>query len=527
MLANGISIVTQRVSRRNWARLLLPTIADLLFVNFFLFLLFVIGDGLLRDGDTGYHIRTGEFILRTRTIPKHDIFSFISPPLPWTAHEWLSEVIMALVHQAFGLTGIVIVFSLVISLTSLLLFQFMRTHKGDILLTVFVVGLVTISASLHWLARPHIFSLLLTVVWYQILDSYHYKQKNLLCWLPPLMLLWVNLHGGFMFGFLLLGLYLLGNLAEFIFPKRQTRETAKKKLKLLTSITAVSLLFSFINPFGYHILLFPFKFTSDSFLMSNVVEFLSPNFHGPLPFKYLFLLTIAVLAVSGAALNAVEATLTILLSYMALYSARYIPLFAVVMAPILLRQMEIIFGKARGNLIQFIKTRSKNIAAIDQSIRGGLWPVIAIVAVYILATSGYIKYGFDESKMPVAAVDFLRREHLKGNMFSDDEFGDYVIYAAWPEYKVFIDGRSDMYGSTWGGQYLKVVTLQPDWEKVIEKNNITWVFSSATSPLSSILLEKKSWHLVYADKVANIFVKKISQNHFLVEKYPDVKPVVS
>jgi len=340
------------------------------------------------------------------------------------------------------------------------------------------------------------------------------------------MLLWVNLHGGFIFGFVLLGLYLLGNLAEFIFPTNQTKETSKKKLKLLASTAAVSVLFSLFNPFGYHILLFPFKFTSDNFLMSNVFEFLSPNFHGALPFKYLFLLTIAALAVSGVALNAIEATLTILLSYMALYSARYIPLFAVIVAPILLRQMQIIFGKARGKLIQFIKTRSENIAAIDKSIRGGLWPVIAIVAVYILATNGYIKYGFDESKMPVAAVDFLKREHLRGNMFSDDEFGDYVIYAAWPEYKVFIDGRSDMYGSTWGSQYLKVVTVQPDWEKIIEKNNITWVFSSATSSLSSILLEKKDWHLVYADKVANIFVKEIPVNRRLMEKYPDVKPVV-
>jgi hypothetical protein len=469
----------------------------------------------------------GEFILRTRTIPKHDIFSFISPPLPWTAHEWLSEVIMALVHQTFGLTGIVVVFSLVISLTSLLLFQFVRTNKADILLTLFVVGLVTISASLHWLARPHLFSLFLTVVWYHLLDSYHYRDKNVLYWLPLLMLLWVNLHGGFMFGFMLLGVYLLGNLKEFIFPTHQAKEISKKKLTRLASTSAVCLLCSLINPYGYHILLFPFKFMSDNFLMSNVLEFLSPNFHGALPFKYLFLLTIAALAVSAVPLNVIEATLTVLLSYMALYSARYIPLFAVIVAPILLRQMETIFGNAEGTLIRFLKARSENITAIDKSLRGGVWPVIAIVSVYILATNGYIQYGFDESKMPVAAVEFLKKEHLKGNMFSNDEFGDYMIYAAWPEYKVFIDGRSDMYGRTWGSQYLKVVRVQPDWEKVIEKNNIAWVLGSTNSSLSSILLEKKSWHLVYADTVANIFVKKTPENHFLINRYPDVKPVES
>ena len=154
-----------------------------------------------------------------------------------------------------------------------------------------------------------------------------------------------------------------------------------------------------------------------------------------------------------------------------------------------------------------------------------MWPALAVLAVCILAAKGYIKYTFDESRMPVAAVEFMKTEHLKGNMFADDEFGDYVIYAAWPEYKVFIDGRLDMYGSTWGSQYLKVATVQPDWEKVIEKNNITWVLSSANSPLSSILLEKKNWHLVYADKVADIFVKKIPENRCLIDKYHDVKPV--
>jgi len=92
-------------------------------------------------------------------------------------------------------------------------------------------------------------------------------------------------------------------------------------------------------------------------------------------------------------------------------------------------------------------------------------------------------------------------------MFNDDEFGDYLIYAAWPEYKVFFDGRSDMYGETWGRQYLKVANIQPGWEKVIAENRITWVFSSARSPLSTILLENKEWKLIYTDNVAHIYLK--------------------
>jgi hypothetical protein len=75
--------------------LVIPSIADILFISILFYLSFVGTKGLLGDGDTGYHIRAGEFIIDTLSVPKHDMFSFLTPPLPWTAHEWLSEVIMA------------------------------------------------------------------------------------------------------------------------------------------------------------------------------------------------------------------------------------------------------------------------------------------------------------------------------------------------------------------------------------------------------------------------------------------------
>ena len=110
-------------------------------------------------------------------------------------------------------------------------------------------------------------------------------------------------------------------------------------------------------------------------------------------------------------------------------------------------------------------------------------------------------------------------------MFNSDEFGDYLIYAAWPEYKVFFDQRSDMYGEKWGNQYLAVIRLEPDWEQIIERNNFAWIFCRARSPLSIVLMEKKNWHLIYSDKVAEVFVKKIPENRSLINKYPDVKPL--
>ena len=302
------------------SNLLIPSIADIIFLSLFLYLSFTAGKGLLGDCDTGYHVRAGEFILNTHTIPRQDMFSFITPPIPWTAHEWLSEVIMALVHRAFGLTGIVLFFSFLISLTYYLFFRVIRTYKGNILLAVLIMMLVIASSQLHWLARPHIFSLLLMVVWYYLLDAFQYREENRLWLFPPLMLVWVNLHGGFITGFVMLGIYLTGNLVRSIAVGTEMKGEYRKKYRTLALITLFCLAAALINPFGYHILLFPFTLVDNKFLMNHVQEFISPNFHEPLPFKYFFFLMIAILAISRERLNFVEIALILFFTNMALYS---------------------------------------------------------------------------------------------------------------------------------------------------------------------------------------------------------------
>ena len=334
---------------------LIPSIADIIFISLFLYLSFYAGIGLLNDGDTGYHIRAGEYIIDTVTIPKHDIFSFLTPPLPWTTHEWFSEVIMATLHRAFGLTGITIFFSFLISFIYYLLYRIIKTNKDNIILAVFLVLLVIVSSQIHWLARPHIFSLLFMLIWYYLLDEYQYKQKNYLYLLPPMMLFWVNLHGGFVTGFMLIGIYLFGNIVELIISKGMEKNVLKTRVKQLGLTTVVCLFVSLINPFGYHILLFPFKLVSNKFIMDHVVEFMSPNFHDVMPYKYLLLLTIGIFAVSKIRINIIELLLILMFTNMSLYSVRYILLYSIFAAPILLRHLRPMLEQSNGKFAQFLK----------------------------------------------------------------------------------------------------------------------------------------------------------------------------
>ena len=111
-------------------------------------------------------------------------------------------------------------------------------------------------------------------------------------------------------------------------------------------------------------------------------------------------------------------------------------------------------------------------------------------------------------------------------MFNNDEFGDYVIYAAYPQYRVFFDGRNDMYGVEHMKDYFKVIRLRKDWEKVLETYDIQWIFFDANSLLSRYLRERPDWHLIYADQVAHIYVMDIPEDEYLIEEYQEVEPIV-
>ena len=502
--------------------LILPSIGNMVFVALLFVLALGTGQGLLSDGDTGYHIRTGEIILSTRQVPTSDPFSFHTPPLPWTAHEWLSETIMALVFRVAGLTGIVLFFSFLLAATHWVLYQWLRSRSNDLYLCALVTLLATATSSSHWLARPHAFSLLLTVFWCRILEGFQDGRRGYLLYLPILMLVWVNLHGGFIIGLVLIGIYLSGNAVYAITESGDARREYTRKAKTLSLVFLGCLATSLINPVGWEILWFPIRLTSDRFIMDQVTEFLSPNFHDVLPFKYMFLVTIAAMAFSRRGVSLIEGALLLLLSYMSLYSARYVALFAIVISPILLRTLENVVSQLPDRFLQLYRKRVGILGEVDRNISGLLWPIASISLIVALALAGSIRYSFDGKKFPVTAVKFLLAERTSGNMFNSDEFGDYVIFAGWPTYRVFMDGRSDMYGSKYGRDYFRVAHAQLGWKKVLEKYNITTVLFDTQSPLTAALLEQPEWQPIYSDPIATIFVKKIAAHRLLLAKYPSV-----
>jgi hypothetical protein len=508
--------------RKPISTILLPSIGNMIFVGLLFVLIFNSGQGLLGDGDTGYHIRTGEVILQTWRVPNHDTYSLHVPALKWTAHEWMAEIIMAAIYKIAGLTGIVVFFAFLLAATHWLLYYTLRKKSQDILLCTFIAVLATATSSSHWLARPHAFSLLLTVTWYHLLDRFQYKNERTLLYLPLVMLPWVNLHGGYFFGLILLAIYLAGNVVCSISGRPEQLQRHRSKVKSLVLVLIATLGICTINPSGFEILWFPIRVTSDHFMVDRVAEYLSPNFHDFLPFKFMLLAAIGIIALSRAPLNLIEVVLLTLVTYMALYSVRHVSLFAIVVAPMLLKTGASIIDTLPQSFSQLYRDRNRNLTAVDIKLQGYLWPTVGALFVLGLVGTGAIRYQFDDKRFPVAAVEFLKKEIVSGNMFNNDEFGDYIIFSAWPTYRVFMDGRSDMYGEKLGSPYLKIANVQPGWKDILSKYNISWIIFDTYSALTAALRDQKDWQPIYSDQVATIFVKKDAAHAPLLGRYPAV-----
>lgn len=523
-----------RLNEPYWIRWMLPSLGDAIFITLFLFLM-VRGSDLLADADTAWHIGIGRYILETGSIPKTGIYSYTAAKMPWMAHEWLTELIFATTHSVTGLNGVVVLAALAIAITHSIFFGFL-CYRGinTVLALVLTIFVMTIT-SVHWLARPHILSMPIILIWYMALEAYRLEGKRYIYLLPLLTVLWVNLHGGFMAGLLLIAVYWLGSLPDFFLSKDgHVRERGKKDLLVYGKVGLLTAAASLFNPHGYKALLFPFQIMGQELNVGRVEEWASPNFHEVLPYEYMLLSLIAVLGFSLWRLSFIETGLVVLWTHLSLHSARYSPLFAIIITPIVAIRLEHMMedGREGGNwLLNKIHAFSDRVQKISGSLKGHTLPIIAVAVVVAVTINGgkvfgkqLLEHGFDKKNFPMEAVEFAEKNEIKGKIFNTYHFGGYLIYKGFPKDGVFIDGRADMYNE-FLKNYYNVIDIKQEWKDVPKKFGIDWMLITANSPLSVLLLETDEWRLIYADKVANIFVKKGSLNEMLIDKYKDVKLV--
>jgi len=508
---------------------LMPSVTDLLFVV----LLFGLSAGalgriLLRDAGTGWHIRNGQQILLTHAIPRVDSFSATMSGQPWFAWEWLYDLLMAAIHQTLALNGVVFYSAAIIAATFAVTLYFATERGSNLLVTLCLLIFSLAASAVHFLARPHIVSWLLAVVWFEILDSavIQPSQQTLrrLFWLPALMLLWVNVHGGFLVGFVLQAVYLVGEGIQH-FYKAGARTASAQVLRKLGIVTLLCGLTSLINPYGYELHIHVGRYLADRFLMNAISEFRSPNFHGAAQQCFAFLMLVTIVALASARRRPHPAQMLVMLFavYSGLLATRNLPvaslLLTLMVAPMLSETVALADGTRAVGWVRGVCARVDRFGSrmknTELRLTGHVWLVAGFVlGLWACAHGGrlgsaqLINAYFDPKRFPVEAVTTLAQRQIAEPVFSLDYWGGYLIYRRYPQEKVFIDDRHDFYGAAYIEDYLKVTLAQPGWDKVLDAEHVNWVLMPAESSLASLLRLSPAWKTVHEDSRAVLFQRQ-------------------
>lgn len=488
----------------------LPTIQDFIFLLVFGGVL-LLGPRMMNvDGDLGRHLTIGEYILASGTIPEQDLFSHTMPGQPLTPHEWLSQVVFAALYRVGGLDMVVWGCAVVLAVTFAILFSICRQLSGSIAASALVVILGIFASSLHWLTRPHLFTILLLAVWLKLLVQIYHGQQRYWVFLPIVMVLWVNLHGAFIAGFLTLLVFAAGLFWDRWVIDRQpitgSLETARPWILGLFS----SLLVIIVNPAGLHILETSLGYIQNRYLVGHTAEYLPPDFHDPSTWPFLIMLALLIFMFGAQGQRSRGPLLFITTAWagMALYSTRNIPLFVVAGAPAMAAAGSAIFQFPFFSRLDRLERR---ISLIQERLVGWFLPVLLVVgsAIFLVLNPASLnqRNRFSEEVFPVAAVDWLQEQPQSGNMFNHFPWGGYLLYRLWPDVQVFIDGQTDFYGEALTRQYEQVITMQAGWEGIFETYDVSWVIIPAGSRLAESLGNDVDWELTYADETAVIFTK--------------------
>lgn len=478
-----------------------PSIPAVVFTIWAVVAAFVFPHRLLNaDSDLLRHIRHGTYMLRQHGLLHADPFSFTRGGEPFVAFEYGSQLILALVNAAGGLAANLVFSALLIAATYALLTRFLLTRGADPLLTYLASVAAAVLGAIHWLPRPHLFTLLFVTVLLHLLEP---ARRRPVWVFIPLFAVWANLHGGFVYGLVLLGIYLTGCLAEALAGEdRDAWLAGARYYGLALGFGAAA---TVINPNGLELHRHIVRHLSDAYVLYNTQEFWSPDFHETTGKMFLVALSavIALLALSTGRMSYPRLFLVLANIVFALQSRRNIPLFGATALPILALHYDAAWR-------QLPDWRGMRAVFERDARRGVSWPLMGAVSalLVLVALNRGVVLGrqvvpgdMDRRDYPVDAVRWAREAEVRGRLFHEMVWGGYLLYA-WPEQKVFIDGGMDFYGPPIVRDYLETTALEPGWRETLARWDISLVLMPPLASITQELAYGGGWRIRHCDPTA-------------------------
>jgi hypothetical protein len=454
-------------------------------IAIFLFALALYAPQVLGDGDTWMHVATGQWIIAHGAVPRVDPFSHSMPGAPWTAHEWLSEILLTLALRFGGWTGVVLLTGAAAASAALIVgSSAARELRGLPLVATVALGVGLMTVSL--LARPHILALPLVAAWGAgLLNARDHGRAPPLA-LAALMIPWVNMHGGFIFGLALIGPFALEALMEA--PAGGRLLAARAWATFALAALAASL----VNPYGVEALVFPFRLTSMENL-SLISEWQSQDFShlGPMELSLLALLGLTL--TRPFAMPPIRAALLVGLVAMALHHSRHQLLLGILAPMLLAGPIAAAIGARR------VGEEGRSVVRFALAVTVAV--ALAISVARFMAPIAQV----DGRAAPISALKAVPPELVLKPVLNQYGFGGYLI---WSHVRPFIDGRADMYGGAMLGLYGKLnAGDRAAVEDTLKHYDIAWTIFAPDNRIVAILDHEPGWRRLYADPTAVVHVR--------------------
>ena len=476
----------------------------------------------LADPDFFWHVRVGDWILAHRAIPLHDLFTDTVGSHAFVAHEWGSEAVMSLISGAFGFAGVSIYFGVITWAAFLCLLVTMRRVSYPVAGVTLVLGVV--AGNPIWGPRTQMITFALVVFLLYLLRRYRYTaDRRWLYPIPPMFVIWVNLHAGFTIGLIFLAITIVGEAMYRAVRKVEADDRTPAPIRPLVLAALVAALAVMVNPNTFQIYLYAAQTQFSPAQQKLIVEWFSPNFHllELRPFELMLLIIPVLMAVSDRKPRVTDMLLVLATLVMALQSVRHIALFVAATLPVL---AELAQGSwdavSRGRRILRDPRPGTRLGLLNALILG-------LVAVSVLVVAiPHVRSGPTSPAVtrdyPVAAVDSLRGDPPPGQMFNQYGWGGYLTYRLWPGRKVFIYGDAAVMGDAFLNEYESVEILKPTYRQTLDRRQVTWVIDYSGDPLDVALEQTGEWVPTYRDSQAVILVRRTAATADYLARHPGV-----
>jgi hypothetical protein len=454
-------------------------------IALFLFTLAAFSPQVLGDGDTWSHVATGEWIIAHGAVPRADPFSHSMAGAPWTAHEWLSEVLLTLAFRLGGWSGVVLMTGGAVAVAALIVgLSAARELGGAALIATVAIGLSLVTANL--LARPHVLALPLAAAWGAGLIAARNRGRAPPLWLAALMTAWVNMHGGFIFGLVLIGPFALEAVTE------ASAGTRLEAARAWATFALAALAAALLNPYGIDAFLLPFRLMSVENL-SRISEW------RPQDFSHMGTMELGLLTLLGLTLTRpfavppIRAALIIALVAMALQHSRHQILLGI-LAPMLLASP---IARALG--AESAGGESRQIARIALVATATALMAIGVVRLVLPIERS------DGASAPISALSAVPQELRRKPVLNDYAFGGFLIFE---HVRPFIDGRAELYGDGMLSLYDKLRSGDREAvEDALKRYDMAWTLFAPDNRIVATLDREPGWRRLYADSTAVVHVR--------------------